>query len=75
MDGLSGWDAGTYGIGMVVADMHEVHAARHGGGHHVASSLIEDWLFDAGVCRAQCLVVAENALGWRDQAVTNQHFG
>jgi len=52
----------TYRVGMVVADVHEVHAAGHGGGHHVASGLVEDWRVDAWVRRAQRLVVAEDAI-------------
>ena len=43
---------GTYGVGMVIADVHEVHAAGHCGGHHVASGLVENRLLDAGVRRA-----------------------
>jgi len=53
---------GTYGVGMVIADVHEVHAAGHCGGHHVASGLVEDWRVDAWVRGAQRLVIAEDAV-------------
>jgi len=52
----------TYGIGMVIADVHEVHAAGHRGGHHVASGLVEYRLIDTWVRRAQRLVIAEDAV-------------